>query len=604
MVHIKSLDHNNVIAVLLQDVQSRTKAFTPRSLTLTLRRVRERMNAEGLSFLTKTLPRLEKALNRALSGDTLNSVGWRKLPNSQLPRFLGELFSRVFSHDGKVLPLPCVECIRCLRQILGLYYKYKLPYDESVAGNCCDQFEETDRAVSAEAKFSLSETTIAKAQKLLAELFCNFDYRRIVPKHGPGAVSQKEKRSQKYAWTKIPPRTYNVFPLDEYYYASAGHVVDRLEELLALPEGETSARVLLVPKDSRGPRIISCEPKEFQWLQQGLMKAIVELVEAHPLTRGSVNFTDQQPNRLAALAASRDGGHVTIDLKEASDRVSVALVELLFPEHVKTCLFATRSLSTVLPNGKTIVLNKFAPMGSALCFPVMALTIWAVLSAGGCAEYGNILVYGDDVIVHKAHALNAMSLLESVNLAVNKDKSCIDGLFRESCGMDAYSGIDVTPVRFRTVWSSHRAAGAYSSWIAYANQLFVRGFHQLASYIAEELVRIYRTIPDERDMSSSYPHFIFMVPSTARPRRRGNSNLQKLELYVWVVESVKVTEEYDGWNMLLRFFTEACEPSSHYQDSTPRWSKNEEVDFSTSTGRFQASSYTLRRRSLLRQRWR
>lgn len=603
----KSLDNYIVIASLLRDVQSHTGVFKPRALRLTLAKVKNRLEREGISFLTKTLPRLAKAFDKALTGDTFDPVGWRKLPNSKLPRFLGELFERVFSHDGMVLQTPCVLCIQSIRQLLYLYYKYELPYDESVAGNCLDQFAKTDQEVSANAKINLSTKEVEKAQKLLARVFCNFDILDIVPRHGPGAVSGKEKRTEKFRFDNVPPRTTNVYPLDAYYYASLGHVVDRLDELTHTKLTEPSARVLLVPKDSRGPRIISCEPAALQWIQQGLMKAIVKLVESHPLTRNSIHFTDQQPNRLAALASSLTQENVTLDLKEASDRVSLSLVRLLWPEHLVSALEASRSLSTILPDGRSIVLNKFAPMGSALCFPVMACTIWALLVSAGCAEDSNVLVYGDDVIVSKEQSLNAISILERANLVVNRDKSCTSGFFRESCGMDAYKGIDVTPVRFRTVWSQRRAAGAYESWIAYCNSLYIRGYVSAAIYIAEELYRIYGSIPDNRREPCGFPAFVFYVPSTAKGQIRSRTNvaLQRREELVYVSEPVRVHELMDGWKMLLRYFTEGASSSAPFASTyTQRWSTNLKHVCIDVPSRFQASSYTLRKRSLLRKRWR
>jgi hypothetical protein len=39
--------------------------------------------------------------------------------------------------------------------------------------------------------------------------------------------------------------------------------------------------------------------------------------------------------------------------------------------------------------------------------------------------------------------------LSSVGLVVNHDKSFVHGHFRESCGMDAFRGVQVTPIRFR-----------------------------------------------------------------------------------------------------------------------------------------------------------
>jgi len=112
MVLNKSLDVNEIIAAYLRDVHSsHGDVFNIRALNLTLKQVKKRVRSEGIGFLTKTLPRLGKALDKALSEVTpLNaaSVGFSSPIGSKLPRFLGEFFSRVLHPDGTVLPNPCI----------------------------------------------------------------------------------------------------------------------------------------------------------------------------------------------------------------------------------------------------------------------------------------------------------------------------------------------------------------------------------------------------------------------------------------------------------------------------------------------------------------
>jgi len=104
----------SIIASVLRDVQTlRNDVITPRSLKLTTLKVFNRIDREGICFLTKTLPRLGKAFDNALHNDIpMDCTGFRKIPGTKLPRFLGELFQLVLSQDGKVLPTPCVTSIR------------------------------------------------------------------------------------------------------------------------------------------------------------------------------------------------------------------------------------------------------------------------------------------------------------------------------------------------------------------------------------------------------------------------------------------------------------------------------------------------------------
>jgi hypothetical protein len=630
MVHNKSLDVPlRFIASLLADVQTQhSKVFTPKALKQTVVKLNARCACEGISFLTKTLPRLGKALDRVLSSTTsLNatSLGFEAYPGCQFPRFLGELFSQVLDPSGSVLPTPCHVSIKSLRQILFVFYKYELPYDLDQEQAVISKFERTEHDLydldqnlqlfaedlSANPRVrppnmaDVHWRLVRRARILLSRLFSTFDVMDIHPKHGPGTVSTKEQLWTKYTWTNIPDRITSQYPLDAYFYASLGHVCDSLQEIQSLTTHEQSAKVLLVPKDSRGPRLISCEPLAFQWIQQGLGRAIVRHVEQHPLTRCRVNFTDQQPNRLAALYGSLTGRYSTLDLNEASDRVSVGLVRLLFPEPLLAALLACRSLSTVLPDGREIKLTKFAPMGSALCFPILALSVWALLSAGttDADTRERILVYGDDVVVPTAYAENAMTLLECYGLKINRDKSCTNGLFRESCGLDAYGGTEVTPVRFRTVWQPSPSPDVYVSYIAYANELYHRCYYNAYELIVGELFRIYGDIP-ETSMKLSCPSLI-EVPEVYRPKkRRVNKSLQKLEWRVRDVRSRPIVKEIDGWKMLLRYFAESTSDTpSPWTNDKPRRCGVAESPLQMRAP-FSVSSYTKRRANLFAWCWR
>lgn len=624
----KSLDNYIVVATLLSDVQTlHSEVYTPRALRLDQRKLKSRYAREGIGLLTKTLPRLRKAFDSALLGKvSFDSAGWCKQPNSKLPKFMGGLFGRIFSHDGWVLPTPCVSCIAHIRHILSCFYKLKLPYEHETEQEVIGQFERTEDelldlsqrlsfiAGNVDSNMPLSRQSfdwydrgpvIRKARQLLAELFANFDWRDITPSHGPGAVSTRERYQDKWNWTRISPRLSTSFPLDSYFYASLGHVCDDYQGITALRSEESSARVVLVPKDSRGPRLISCEPLDFQWIQQGLSRSIVKLVESHPLTRWNINFTNQQPNQFGALLGSLTGRYSTLDLKEASDRISVGLVHLLFPEPLLEVLMNCRSLSTELPSGKVLNLNKYAPMGSALCFPVLALSVWAILTAGApdADTRESILVYGDDVVVPTAYAVNAIEHLECFGLKVNRDKSCTSGFFRESCGVDAYKGVDVTPSYFRTVWSSSRCPHVYASYIAYANEMYRRKYFNTYWYIVDRLTAIYGDIPQRDTVQTDLS--LYEVPAPRQPRiRRSNKGLHRPEYYVWDVRASSFSCEIDGWKMLLRFFTEGQRPPSHNKDDwRPQKQPTNQLEGTCITRPFAVRAYTKRKQVKLVRRW-
>jgi len=669
MAHNKSSDDPleiKIIVALLRDVQtSCSDVYSSRSCRLDTEKVKSRFEREGLSFLTKTLPRLAKALDRALTGETqIDAISLRLAPqrNSQLPMLMGELFNSCFTTDGVVLLTPCINSIIGLRNVLYCFYKYKLPYNKNEENEVISQFKKTESDIATYSSVftklaqgyesarelrlnkpdarvpnpKLFETIIGsdmegslpdegaeqvrcqglgelysprtfddvvrRARCVLSNIFSKFDCHDILPRHGPGAVSTKEKLWDKYHWSCVPERITRQYPLDAYFYASLGAVCDKLGEIKSLPDHELSARVILVPKDSRGPRLISCEPLAFQWIQQGLHRAIVDWLESHPLTRWNIHFTDQQPNRLGALLGSKYGRYSTLDLKEASDRVSMGLVRLLFPEHLVKVLEASRTLTTELPGGEILALDKFAPMGSALCFPILATTIWTILSAGApdAETRDGLLVYGDDVIVPTAYAENAIKLLESFGLLVNRDKSCTKGSFRESCGMDAFKGINVTPVRIKTVWASSRRPDIYSAYIDYSNQYYARCYFNTYNVIVQALHSIYGAIPD-MDMGLPCPS-LAEVPEAYRPkRRRVNKHLQRCEVHVWTVRSRTIKREIDGWSMLLRSFAEGGSSPSLFStnDSPCRCG----VEWEYNTPSFSVREYTRRGETELVKVW-
>jgi len=578
----KSLDEVKIIAAMLHDVWlQHGVVFNLSSYRKTLKKVLRRYDREGIGFLTKTLPRLGKALDKAFAGIRLTAAnhGFKTMKGSELPIFLGEFISRILGPDGALLPNPCENSVKVVRQILYSFYKYEVPYSADQELSVIEKFERTDhnlQAVNERASALYRDTvdnkdwpspatrrgtrrqTLHRARILLARLFARFDPKDVKPRNGPGAVAGKQRQWDKFRFINVSANITSIYPRDAFYCASMGHVCDEYKNFSSSwTEEDLPARVILVPKDSRGPRLISAEPADYQWIQQGLGRAIVGLVERHPLTKWNVFFTDQTPNQRGALLGSSSGRYATLDLNEASDRVSVGLVRLLFPSNVFECLMACRSSATELPDGRVIRLNKFAPMGSSLCFPVMALTVWAILTAAApnADARKSILVYGDDVIVPTAQAADAIEQLESAGLKVNHDKSCTSGLFRESCGTDSFNGVNVTPVRFRTVWSPSRSPEVYSSFIAYANELYDRQYFTTYDYIVEELLRVYGAIPGE-DMHLACPS-LRDVPADQRPRRRrSNLRLQKQEFYVWDVQSPHTRRLLPGWLMLLRFFTE------------------------------------------------
>jgi hypothetical protein len=468
--------------------------------------VQKRLDKEGTAFVTEVLPKFGKAIERSVEvgEESIPShfAFWKPLKDGT-PIFLKTLVKRVFGSNVQ----QATSAFGHIRQICFLFYKYELPYSAEKAQEVIDSFQETEKYLSYGHTVD-SDSLFDRASDLFSHVFSGIDLVNIEGRHGPGAVSTGEVGNAKWNFSRIYDSVHQQYPAYSYYpigsirsngrcYSLAANVLDyKSYERIAVP----TAKVVLVPKDSRGPRLISMEPLELQFLQQGVMKNIVAHVESDPMTRGKVNFSDQSVNGDLALLSSETRTHATLDLKDASDRVSVQLVSALLKDRVKLAkLLALRSHFTVC-DGKLISLNKFAPMGSALCFPVLALVVWALAASaveGSGGRIGDVYVFGDDLIVPTECVHRVVEALTSADLAVNTGKSFWKGFFRESCGVDAYKGVNVSPVRIKKLMPERISNDqALVAWIKYSDHLRAKGYDNLSFFVREIVERITGELPD------------------------------------------------------------------------------------------------------------
>jgi hypothetical protein len=409
---------------------------------------RTRAVSEGISFLTKTLPALGKDLDRFLiNGDVFEVTAQFKTDPEGYPLFLGKEFRLIVDgvRTGDVGLITCKH-IKIVRQLTMMYYKLEVPFDEGTMEAAVEDFVTRDRLLAA----NPTTEEVDQCRKLLGRLLCNLDPFEIIPRHGSGATACKTRNEDKYSSFRFIPKLDAVYPYADHFLFNYNHLGESgLQDLIGSEVCEnTPSRLVAVPKDSRGPRLICCEPREHQYLQQGLMISLYQYIEAHPFTKGWVNFTDQRINQELARESSVTGEYATLDLSEASDRVSMDVIRRVFPPRWVIALETLRTTHVELPDG-TIYgpLRKHAPMGSALCFPVEALLFWSIIKA---SLHVDVWVYGDDIILPTNLAVKAVEKLHSFGLKVNTAKSCYKTHFRESCGLDAYNGYDIGYVKYRS----------------------------------------------------------------------------------------------------------------------------------------------------------
>jgi hypothetical protein len=302
-------------------------------------------------------------------------------------------------------------------------------------------------------------------------------------KHGPGAVSERFGANERWSFDSI---SYNIESLvgPEYFRTSWFDLLERPPSTKEVP-----ARLVAVPKTAVKPRLISIEPSYNQFVQQALQLRLKALLESGDF---ACSYTHQHHNQRMALEGSIDGLVATMDLSEASDRVSLALVEELFgfnPQFVRY-LKLSRSRFVELPDGGLVLLNKFASMGSALTFPVESMVFLTLVVTVLCRRQGDfrprtvkryrkrsstLSIYGDDIIIPVDAYPDVVRSLTSLGMKVNDSKSFPRGKFRESCGTDAYDGRVVTPAYARAYLPKSRAnSNELVKASALRNQLYER----------------------------------------------------------------------------------------------------------------------------------
>lgn len=490
------------------------------STRLDLKKAKFRFEHEGVSYLTLTLPAFGKELEKALElGQVVPSAFAGFQRRGGLPLFLGGFLERVFDRKtGLLLQEPDVDSIFAIRQLTLAFSKVLIDCSKERKKGAIDAFLQCEQDVRSADK-STSLESVQDLQRvsalLLRDVFTLMDsdvyYGNITGKHGPGATADRLLGNRKYDLSEWPARLESEFPYGDFGVANPryNYMYDHVDILE--PGKERPVKVTLVPKTLKTPRVIAIEPSAVQYMQQGIMEKLVEYLERDKTLRGMIGFSDQEPNRLMAEKGSRDGLLATLDLSEASDRVSNQHVRAMlhrWPSFLRA-VDATRSRKAVMPDKRVIRLAKFASMGSALCFPVEAMVFLSVVFLGierelnhrltrGDVRFfsGMVRVYGDDIIVPVRYAHSVMQTLETFGFRVNAHKSFWNGKFRESCGKEYYDGHDVSVTRVRRVLPTSRSdVQEIISTVALRNQLYSAGLWGAAKHLDEVLCPIIRHYP-------------------------------------------------------------------------------------------------------------
>ncbi len=589
------------LTLLWQEVAYELATWCCTSTTLDFKTVQSRVEHEGESFLTITLPAFGADFQKGLAAGRVDHDHYPGFSrHGGLPRFLGGFLDLVFDRGtGLLVDEPSVDAIYAIRQLTLMFSKILLPCTKEREEASIEKFIDCEQSVKeADSARGPQETErFHRVSRLLwADLFAAVDNSvanyEIIPKHGPGATADRLKGNQKYNQTEWTERLEEVFPAAKFLLPHWGHFseLDRINWLE--PGQERPVKVTLVPKTLKTPRIIAIEPTAMQYAQQGVLEAIEEAAKAHDNAKHFVRWDDQTPNQELARLGSLYGELATLDLSEASDRVSNQLVRTMLADHphLLDAVDACRSRKAVVPyrGGKKIIrLAKFASMGSALCFPMESFVFMTVIFLGIEEELrrpltqddlkslrGQVRTYGDDIIVPVRYVRAVVSKLETFGFRVNAGKSFWTGNFRESCGKDYFKGEDVSVVRVRRVLPTHRrSAQEIISVVSLRNQLYKRGLWRTTKYL-DDLVEGFIPFPAVGQNSPILGKWNF----TDHEVHGFHSDHQVPLVKGMVVVSKLPVDKLDGTGALLKFFLKRSEEPFVDREHLERYGRPESVD--------------------------
>jgi hypothetical protein len=552
-----------------------------------------RFRKEGYSFLGVTLANFGKDVERLLAGNLQGDklfLGFKSRKGQCLPAFLSGFTSRIFAKDGTVLADADPLAIYAVRQITLAWAKCEFPMAQTMVNRGITKYLQTEEEVrSWDSTFSEEELSFQNLKQVFLALFWDslnqVEHRlfnlAVIPRHGPGYTASHAIGNSKWYDLHWTQRLDRVLPYQEFIRASGRHdfLVDAPN--LLSPWNEDPVRVTFVPKTVDKCRTIAMEPTSMMYAQKAVANALRESFEIrtpYGCVKNFLDLNDQDHNRNLARKGSLDGSLATLDLSDASDRVSNQLVRALldgFPLLFEA-VDATRSRKADI-QGKVYRLSKYASMGSDMCFPIESM-IFLAIAVMSCLEkkrlpgyshlptnpknirelVGSVSVYGDDIIVPSDTALIAIRNLETFGFKVNDRKSFWTGLFRESCGADWYNGTDISVSRLRRpIPIASSQAKEIVSLVEFRNDLFQkRGLWKTAEYldgIIESKIRWYP--PVHHDSSSVLGAHTFLDPDFG-PEVYWDTQLHKYAIKGYFVKDRLPVNIVDGWEALLKFFVE------------------------------------------------
>lgn len=622
--HVREL--SNVYRALFQDALA-TFPTLGAEFEKDLTRLEGLVERRGIRVYLVDLPAVCKHLDRCLAGGHYSRSGLpatsRVSDRVVIPKFLRGLYLMVFHETGSLREDCSTEAIFFLRQILSVGKKAVYPCSSRAIEDEVLEFAATDSQLPEPEQFWEASSpsdlnapvpyrgfgssqllrdridtydTLTRAE--LSIFLTNLD---IVSKlvtttlgpyrpadwrfrHGPGAIAETSSICNKYSWSNWSEVLETEYPLADCGFHNHASWADRCENGVGIESTIPSSRLIAVPKTFTGPRLIAAEPSEHQWCQQNSWDYFGSRTRRTWLSR-FVAFRDQSLNQSLCTEGSETGSLATVDLSAASDRVTCHVAGQFFRGNpgLLRALRASRTrrvtqhLTLRVPS--CVKLRKFSTMGSANTFPVESLIFLSIALAAVATKRGyrhlsqwdfqklegEVAVFGDDIVIPSDSRELFVRALEVLYFKVNEAKSFWTGKFRESCGVDSFDGVNVTPIYWKQPYDG--GPESLSSVVECRNNFYRKFLLNTSAYLESTLPR---GLPQVA-MDSG----VFGLKTRFRPRnnelpRRYCERLQRVEVRVTSMISTQRRTPTNDDTALLQYFTEEPSPDNIWVHGVPQ----------------------------------
>lgn len=418
---------------------------------------------------TRELAKLYKfskvKVNIIISGDT------NRIVLTKVPTFLSPLWRRWLVSD-------CEDSFACLYAIVSMCSKWSDP-----SASNPDMLEAYGAQQRAMSRIGVNISDIRDEINRLIPVDLN--PKSLLPVFGPEGASYNHIR---------PISRLGLYP------AELRSLLTRNEPhpIWTTPVKSLSRnRPAQVPKTWNKDRLIFVEEEARLNVQQAARIWLEDTTLAVEPKRFDFKDQDFQRSRL------RIPGMASIDLSAASDTISAGLVFSLFRDRplLRSVLFSTRARTSDGPSHRC-----YSTMGNATTFPVMTIVLASICSAVERSFMSDFFgknrtpfrlkratVFGDDIVCDQHVMPRLLCRLRELGLTPNAKKTYGGRTFKESCGLDLYKSVEVTPLRVTNLFDL-TINEQVTRLVDLSNRAHRRGFWVLADYILK-LASTRRKIP-------------------------------------------------------------------------------------------------------------